>query len=58
MDFAIFDMQGRLVNRQSITLIAGYNSLPVNVANLAAGTYTIKAGMADDQTKVKRFVKQ
>ena len=58
MDIGIFDMQGRLVNRQSITLIAGYNSLPVKVANLAAGTYTIKASMADDQSKVIRFVKQ
>ncbi len=58
MEIVIFDMQGRLVNRQSISLIAGYNSLPVNVVNLAAGTYTIKGSMADDQTKVIRFVKQ
>jgi len=58
MEIVIFDMQGRLVNRQSISLIAGFNSLPVNVANLSAGTYTIKAGMADEQTKIVRFVKQ
>jgi Secretion system C-terminal sorting domain len=58
MEIVIFDMQGRLVNRQTITLIAGFNSMPVNVANLAAGTYTIKGNMADDQSKVIRFVKQ
>jgi hypothetical protein len=58
MEIIIFDMQGRLVNRQSISLIAGFNSLPVNVANLAAGTYTIKGSMTDDQSKVIRFVKQ
>jgi len=58
MEVVIFDMQGRLVNRQTLTLIAGYNSMPVNVANLAPGTYTIKGSMADDQSKVLRFVKQ
>ncbi len=58
MEFVIFDMQGRLVNRQTLSLIAGYNSMPVNVANLAPGTYTIKGNMADDQSKVIRFVKQ
>jgi hypothetical protein len=58
MDIAIFDMQGRLVNRQSISVIAGYNSATVNVVNLSAGTYTIKGSMSDDQSKVMRFVKQ
>ena len=58
MDIAIFDMQGRLVNRQSISLIAGYNSVPVNVANLAAGTYTFKGSMSDEQIRIIRFVKQ
>jgi hypothetical protein len=38
--------------------VAGFNSMPINVADLAAGTYTIKAGIADDQYKVIRFVKQ
>jgi hypothetical protein len=58
MDIVIFDMQGRMVSRQSISLVAGFNSMPINVADLAAGTYTIKAGIADDQYKVIRFVKQ
>jgi len=58
MELVIFDMQGRLMNRQTISLIAGYNSMPVNVANLSPGTYTIKGSMNDDQSKVIRFVKQ
>jgi hypothetical protein len=58
MDISIFDMQGRLVNRQSLNLIAGYNSMPVNVSNLSPGTYTIKSIIADEQSKVIRFVKQ
>jgi hypothetical protein len=58
LEISTFDMQGRLINRQSLTLIAGFNSLPVNVANLSAGTYTIRGSMAGDQSKVIRFVKQ
>ena len=58
MEIIIFDMQGRLVNRQSLSVIAGFNSLPVNVANLSAGTYTIKASLAEEPPKIMRFVKQ
>ncbi len=58
MEIMIFDMQGRLVNRQSISVIAGFNSLPVHVANLQAGTYAIQAIITDDKSKVMRFVKQ
>lgn len=58
MELSIFDMQGRLVNRQNISLIAGFNSLPVNAGNLAAGTYMIRGIMADEQSAILRFVKQ
>ena len=58
MEIVIFDMQGRLMNRQTLSLIAGFNSMPVNVANLSPGTYTIKGSMGDDPYKVIRFVKQ
>ncbi|MEO6254080.1 MAG: T9SS type A sorting domain-containing protein [Ferruginibacter sp.] len=58
MDISIFDMQGRLVNRQSISVIAGFNSIPMQAGNLAAGTYTIQASVADERSKMIRFVKQ
>ena len=58
MEVLIFDVQGRLVNKQTLSLIAGFNSIPVNVANLSPGTYTIKGSMADDRSKVMRFVKR
>ncbi len=58
MDIAIFDMQGRLVNRQNISLIAGFNNLPINVSDLSAGTYTIQGTIADERSRVIRFVKQ
>jgi hypothetical protein len=58
MDIIIFDMQGRLVNRQTVQLIAGFNSLPIQAGRLAAGTYTIQASIAGEQTRQLRFVKQ
>ena len=58
MELTIFDMQGSVVNRQHISVIAGYNSLPVHIKDLSAGTYTILAAMAVEQFKIIRFVKQ
>jgi hypothetical protein len=58
IDITIFDMQGRLIKQQNITLIAGFNSVPVNIANLSAGSYTIRGNMADEQVQIIRFVKQ
>ena len=58
MDVVISDMQGRIVSWQTLSLIAGYNSIDMNVANLAKGTYNIYGATADDKSKVVRFVKQ
>ena len=58
MELTITDMQGRVVSKQSIAVIAGFNSLPMHVNNLAAGTYSLQAGMADERSRVIRFVKQ
>lgn len=58
MDIVITDMMGRIVNTQTITLIAGYNSIDMNVSTLAAGTYNISGITPDEKTRVIRFVKQ
>lgn len=58
MDITIIDMQGRLVSKQTVSLIAGFTSLHMEVGNLAAGTYTIQGSIADEKTRVIRFVKQ
>lgn len=58
MEVVIVDMQGRLVSRQSLTLIAGFNSLPVNVSNLTAGTYSMYGTSGEDRSRTVRFVKQ
>ena len=58
MDIQIVDMQGRMVNRQTVQVIAGATIIPVHVPNLAAGTYTLFATIGDDKSRVIRFVKQ
>jgi Secretion system C-terminal sorting domain len=58
MHISIFDMQGRLVQRQAIALIAGFNNVPVKVDNLPAGSYTIRGNTTGEEIKIIRFVKQ
>ncbi len=58
MEIVIFDMQGRLVNRQSVAVIAGSNSIPIHIENLSAGTYTVYGRIGEDGSRVIRFVKQ
>ena len=57
-EVVISDIQGRVVNRQRIILVAGYNSIDMNVDQLAPGTYNISSITAEEKTRVIRFVKQ
>jgi hypothetical protein len=58
MDIVITDMQGRLMQRQTINAIAGFNTIPVNVGKLAAGSYQVFGNTAEGRSKVLRFVIQ
>jgi hypothetical protein len=58
INIIITDMQGRIVLSQTNDLINGYNSIDMNVGRLSKGTYTISSIMADEKTKVVRFVKE
>jgi len=58
MELVITDMQGRILQKQSVPMIAGFNSIPMNVRNLAAGTYQLFGNTADGRTRVLRFVVQ
>ena len=58
VDIMITDMQGRVMQRQTINVIAGFNTIPVNVANLSAGTYQVYVVSAEGRSKVLRFVTQ
>jgi len=58
MELVIADMQGRILQKQAVPMIAGFNSIPINVRNLAAGTYQLFGNTADGRTRVLRFVVQ
>jgi hypothetical protein len=58
MELVITDMQGRVLQKQSAGMIAGFNQLPINVRNLAAGTYQLYGITTDGKTRVLRFVIQ
>ncbi|MEO6254082.1 MAG: T9SS type A sorting domain-containing protein [Ferruginibacter sp.] len=58
VELVITDMQGRVMQKQSVSMIAGFNSIPVNVHNLASGTYQVFGNTADGRTKTLRFVIQ
>jgi hypothetical protein len=58
MDIVIKDIQGRVVDRKSVKVIAGLNSININVTNLASGTYFISVSTAKDKMRVLRFVKE
>ncbi len=56
MEIVITDMQGRLMQKKTINAIAGFNTLPVHVAKLAAGTYQVFVNSAEGRSKMLRFV--
>ncbi|MBL0202697.1 MAG: hypothetical protein IPP81_21825 [Chitinophagaceae bacterium] len=58
MELVITDMQGRILQKQAVNMIAGFNQVPMNVQNLAAGTYQLFGHSADGRTRVLRFVIQ
>lgn len=58
MELVITDMQGRLLQKRSVNMIAGFNTIPMNVRNLAAGTYQLFGNSEDGRTRVLRFVIQ
>ena len=54
---AVSDMTGKVIMTHSVTVIAGNNSIPMNFANLVAGTYNIKVINVDKKIQVTRFLK-
>lgn len=58
MDLVIIDMQGRIVQREQVSLGSGFSSTEINVARLNSGTYSLYGVTADGRSSVLRFVKQ
>ena len=57
VEIMISDVQGRMVQRRTIAVGAGFSSVDMNVSNLAPGVYGL-TGMMGERRKVVRFVKQ
>jgi hypothetical protein len=58
MEVVIADMQGKVVSRRNIQLMAGFNAVDMNVGQLAGGTYQLFGVTAAGRTKVLSFVKE
>jgi hypothetical protein len=58
IEMVITDMQGRVLQKQSVSMIAGFNQIPMSVRSLAAGTYQLFGNTDDGRTRVLRFVIQ
>lgn len=58
LELVITDMQGRVLQKRSAGLIAGFNQVPMHVRSLSAGTYQLFGHTADGRTRVLRFVVQ
>lgn len=58
VEIGITDMQGRGLMKRSVLLIAGFNSIPLDVSHLARGTYQLSAKTAGGQAAILRFVIQ
>lgn len=58
MQLQVYDGQGRILQKQSVSLFAGTNSVLVNVSQLSAGIYCLAGNIADEGIKVVRFAVQ
>lgn len=58
MEVMITDMQGRLMQKQAVNAVAGFNVMPVDVRGLAAGTYQLAGYSSEGRTRILRFVIQ
>ncbi|HMX38341.1 MAG TPA: T9SS type A sorting domain-containing protein, partial [Ferruginibacter sp.] len=57
LELHITDIQGRVVHRQRLNLVAGFNENTVDVSRLPAGTYQVYGLANGERTKLMRFVK-
>jgi len=58
VQLVISDLQGRVLQKQTAGLIAGFNSIPVNVKAIAKGSYRISVYANEMITRTLRFVVQ
>ena len=57
MDISVTDVAGKVVMKQSVTVIGGSNAITMDFGSIGAGTYQITGMTADGEIKTTRFVK-
>ena len=58
VELVVTDISGKQLSKQRVSVIAGDNQLPLKVAALPSGTYSVTAITEDGGTKTLRFMKQ
>ena len=59
IEFVITDMMGKTISRQAATVVSGDNTISINVANLPAGSYLLKAVCRNGcETTYQKFTRQ
>lgn len=58
IDVFIYDIQGRLIKKQTINGIVGYNSFNINTGSISSGTFFITASTGNEKSRALRFVKE
>jgi hypothetical protein len=57
LEIAVMDMSGKILMKQSKSIVSGSNTIPLNLSQLAAGTYQLVGNTPDGKTSMIRFVK-
>jgi hypothetical protein len=57
MEIVITDISGKQVSKQTVSLIAGSNQVPLDFKNLSNGAYQVTGYTLDGQAKTLQFIK-
>ena len=58
VELSVFDLNGRLMQRQPVNVAAGSNTISIDVSKLGAGSYVLQVAAGDGNTATIRFIKQ
>jgi len=57
-NYAIYDMNGKLISQNRFSAIRGNNQILVNAANLKSGIYFIKVDLAGQYSSTLKMIKK
>lgn len=58
LEITVMDMTGKVLIRQSRSIVSGSNTIPLSLSQLAAGTYQLIGTTPDGKNSLIRFIKQ